>query len=234
MNIIFGLLLLVSLLMTERTDRFVVAAAQSLPASVDISAAFSVQNGTRTVLVGGGGSGVFISPDGYVLTVAHIFDSGTLTGISVCEYNGTCSAGELKYIAPNKDLALIKIDTWNKAVPFVSVIDPRKVRVGQEVISIGSPLGFAFTATHGMISALHRDTPQYNLIQMDAMSGEGSSGGPVLNLQGQLLGITHGFATPVRDLPINSGLNFAISSGQILEFLIDARKQYKDLVFKRV
>jgi S1-C subfamily serine protease len=162
------------------------------------------------------GAGVFISENGHVLTCAHLFDASVITAMTVCDYGGTCQGAELLYKDDRRDLALLKIEG---PTPYVRLADPRKLRVGQQVLAIGNPAGLEFTVTSGIISALNRDFSfRYNATQSDAAINPGNSGGPLFNLDGELVGI-NSFFIPTSNAPVFSGLGFSVSSAQIVEFL---------------
>jgi S1-C subfamily serine protease len=163
------------------------------------------------------GAGVFITPTGHVLTCAHLFWSDKVIYTEVTDYYGNVYVAELLSRDDKKDLALLKV-TPKKAVEFARLGDPRKLRVGQEVIAIGNPHGLAFTVTSGIISALNRDLREaYNMTQSDAAINPGNSGGPLFNLKGEIIGIN------VLGIVNSVGLGFSVQSGQIVEFLTKYR-----------
>ncbi len=134
------------------------------------------------------GSGFILSKDGYVLTNAHVVQ-GT-DSITV----GMSDRRELpaKVIGKDtrSDIALLKIEADN--LPVVKIGDSSKLKVGQWVLAIGSPFGFERTATQGIVSALGRSLPSDNyvpFIQTDAAVNPGNSGGPLFNLDGEVIGI---------------------------------------------
>ena len=134
------------------------------------------------------GSGFVISADGYVLTNAHVVE-GTdkiIVGLSDRRQLPAKVVGKDE----RSDVALLKIEADN--LPTVKVGDPKKLRVGQWVLAIGSPFGFEYTATQGIISALGRSLPRDNyvpFIQTDAAVNPGNSGGPLFNLDGEVIGV---------------------------------------------
>lgn len=178
-----------------------------------------------TMTVTYGGSGVFVSPNSQVLTCAHLFDMQKVTGITVCDESGECTAGQLTYHEDRLDLALIK-SYFDFPTPYATLADSRKLRVGDEVIAIGSPLGLIFTVTHGIISAFNRDgLGVYNMTQSDAFLNPGNSGGPLFNLEGELVGINSRVLPPVN-APIFTGLGFSVSTDQISEFLVRYKNEF--------
>ncbi|MBN2190746.1 MAG: trypsin-like peptidase domain-containing protein [Candidatus Aureabacteria bacterium] len=142
------------------------------------------------------GSGVIISPDGYILTCNHVVDKAV--EIEVTLPDGRRFQGIVKGKDIYSDLAVIKIDA--DGLPYSKMGDSDRVRTGQWAIAIGNPFGFAFlnarepTVTVGVISALNRDITAGNkyfgdLIQTDAAINKGNSGGPLVNIKGEVIGI---------------------------------------------
>lgn len=164
------------------------------------------------------GAGVFITSNGHVLTCSHLFWSNKVKDIVVIDYYGNTWKAELLARDDRRDLALLKINPMGK-VAFSRLADPRKLKVGQEVIAIGNPLGLDFSVTHGIISAINRDIHEaYNLTQSDTFINPGNSGGPLFNMNGEIIGINV-LTLPPIDAPIFTGLGFSVQSGQIVEFL---------------
>lgn len=187
---------------------------------------FKIQEATVPVRVEG--AGVFISPNNHVLTCAHLFWLETITGITVCNDSGVCTAGEVLHKEDELDLALLQAN-FDIPTPYARIGDPRKLHVGQEVLAVGSPLGFAFSVSHGIISALNRDNlGVYNMTQSDAFLNPGNSGGPLFNLKGEIIGINSRIVPPVR-ANIFTGLGFSVQSGQIVEFLTRVRNKYSQI-----
>ena len=136
------------------------------------------------------GSGFIISPDGYVLTNDHVVDDADEVKIRLQDRR-TFTA---KVVGkdPQYDIALLKID--GSALPAVTIGDSRTVKRGQWALAIGSPFGLDATVTHGIISAVGRnlgsgDQPYTSFIQTDVPINRGNSGGPLFNLQGQVIGV---------------------------------------------
>lgn len=171
-----------------------------------------------TVTINVRGAGVFISPQGHILTCDHLFEFNQVIDAIVIEYNGNVYKAEILFREERLDLALLKVNV-DQPVPYARIADPRKLKVGQEVIAIGNPLGFDFSVSHGIISALNRDgLGVYNMTQSDTFLNPGNSGGPLFNLKGELVGINSRIVPPVR-ANIFTGLGFSVQSGQIVEFL---------------
>ncbi len=134
----------------------------------------------------GVGSGFIISADGYVLTNAHVVDGADEVYVTLTDKREF----KAKIIGVDKrtDVAVVKID--GKDLPRLTIGDPSKLRVGEWVIAIGSPFGLDNTVTAGIISAKARDTGEYlPLIQTDVAVNPGNSGGPLINMRGEVVGI---------------------------------------------
>jgi S1-C subfamily serine protease len=139
----------------------------------------------------GGGSGVIIAPDGYIVTNCHVVESAT--EITVITYEGINCQAQLIGKDAATDLALIRIGA--SGLPAVMFGDSSGLRAGQVAIAIGSPLGFQRTVTAGVISALGRSMRSMSgrlieeVIQTDAALNPGNSGGPLVDSRGRLVGI---------------------------------------------
>jgi serine protease Do len=152
------------------------------------------------------GSGVIISPDGYILTNNHVVghaDEIHVTLLDKREFTAKVIGKD-----PKTDLALIKIDT-NQPLPAASLGDSNVTDVGDWVIAIGSPFGFNLTVTSGIVSAKGRALGgNYdNFIQTDASINPGNSGGPLFNIKGQVIGINTAIYSSTGS---NAGIGFAI------------------------
>lgn len=134
----------------------------------------------------GVGSGFIISPDGFILTNAHVVDGADEVYVTLTDKREF----KAKIIGVDKrtDVAVVKVDGSN--LPRLTIGDPNKLRVGEWVIAIGSPFGLDNTVTAGIISAKARDTGDYlPLIQTDVAVNPGNSGGPLINMRGEAVGI---------------------------------------------
>ncbi len=151
----------------------------------------------------GVGSGFLIDPTGLIVTNHHV-TSGATT-IRVTLNDGRKFDGKVIGKDPGSDLALVKIE--GKKLPTLPFAHPKKVRVGEWVVAIGSPLGLSTTVTAGIVSALNRDVAineRVSFIQTDAPINPGNSGGPLLNLQGEVIGVNTAIAARAQ------GIGFAI------------------------
>jgi S1-C subfamily serine protease len=141
---------------------------------------------------GGSGSGVVISPDGLVLTNAHVVNGAREIRLSDTE--GRTTEARLLGIDPDTDLALLRADAA-RSLAFALLGDSKQLRRGQIAIAIGNPLGFESTVTAGVISALGRSLRATtgrmieDVIQTDAALNPGNSGGPLVSSRGEVIGI---------------------------------------------
>ena len=139
------------------------------------------------------GSGVIISSDGYLITNAHVIGNSRVYAVSILMNNGDKYQAQIVGYDTWTDLAVLKIDAKDlKAVTFG---DSEKIAIGDDVIAVGSPGGKQFqnTLTRGVVSAVDRElsvNKNVRYIQCDAAISPGSSGGPLCNLYGQVIGIT--------------------------------------------
>lgn len=159
------------------------------------------------------GTGCVVSADGLILTGSHVVEN--FTEISVTMYNGqTYKADFIAQMGKNKDLALIKIKP-KTALTTVTFADSEMVKVGQKVLSIGNPFGFSNTLTQGIISRIDYVK---NRFQTDAAINPGCSGGPLLNSNGQVIGISQSIYNPDNNIS-NIGIGFAIPSNEAIKFI---------------
>ncbi|WP_371820357.1 Do family serine endopeptidase [Verticiella alkaliphila] len=134
----------------------------------------------------GVGSGFFISRDGYVLTNHHVVDGAD--GIVVTLADGREFKAEVIGSDQRTDVALLKVDI--KDAPVLNIGDPKTLKKGQWVLAFGSPFGLDSTVTSGIVSAIGRDTGDYlPFIQTDVAVNPGNSGGPLIDMSGNVVGI---------------------------------------------
>jgi len=161
----------------------------------------------------GVGSGFVISSDGYVMTNHHVVDGADEIYVTLAdkrEFRGKLIGSDRR-----TDVALVKIEVAD--LPRLPIGDSRKLRVGEWVIAIGSPFGFDSTVTAGIVSAKSRDTGEYlPFIQTDVAVNPGNSGGPLLNMAGEVVGInsqiysrTGGFMGISFAIPIDEAMRVA-------------------------
>ncbi|RHW17991.1 Do family serine endopeptidase [Sphingomonas gilva] len=179
------------------------------------------------------GSGFIISADGYVVTNNHVIAAGT-QGAVVEEIRVTLP-DRREFVAkligrdPESDLALLKIDATG--LPFVRFGDSTETRVGDWVLAIGNPFGLGGSVSAGIVSALHRSTgangsAAYDrYIQTDAAINRGNSGGPMFDLNGNVVGINSSIFSPTGG---NVGIGFAIPA-EIAKPIIDTLRRGEEV-----
>lgn len=159
------------------------------------------------------GTGCIIDKRGIILTSAHVVDIGE--NVIVTMSNGQdYNAKVLQRFGENKDIALLKINVPTE-LKTVKLGDSEKIKVGQKVLAIGNPFGFNGTLTQGIISRIDYNK---NRIQTDAAINPGSSGGPLLNKDGEIIGINQAIYNPDNNIS-NIGIGFAIPINLIKEYL---------------
>ena len=182
------------------------------------------QNQPESDTVQVGGTGFFITADGYILTNNHMVEKDKTTNVTVTTLGGKEYNAEIVGTDPSTDLALLKIQA--KDMPFAELGDSGLVKVGEWVLAIGNPLGMEHTVTAGIVSYKGRqiDTQSYqDFIQTDAAINRGNSGGPLLNMKGEVIGInstilTSGFAG-------NIGIGFAIPSSIAKKVVVQLKEK---------
>ena len=181
----------------------------------------------RTREAGSLGSGFIISPDGYIVTNNHLIQgltgTGTVDTVTVTLTDGKEYPARIVGRDDTSDLALLKIEGRN--LPFVNWGDSTKARVGDWVIAIGDPYGVGSTVTAGIISALHRgitgNGAYDRYIQTDAAINMGNSGGPMFDLQGNVIGINSALISPTG---ASVGIGLAIPA-ELAKPVIDALRK---------
>ena len=162
------------------------------PAVVRVDTRGRAANNSQRGAQGGVGSGIVISPDGLVLTNNHVV--GSAREIRLSNSEGLVTDARVLGVDPDTDLALVRADTDGK-LPAATLGDSKLLRRGQLVVAIGNPLGFEFTVTAGVVSALGRSIRAVSgrviedVIQTDAALNPGNSGGPLVSSRGEVIGI---------------------------------------------
>ncbi len=203
------------------SEAVVTVAEKVGPAVVNIAAVHRAMaqtpRGAMPYESSGAGSGVIITPDGYLLTNSHVVHAAHRLEVTLAD--GRIVPAQLAGEDPATDLAVIRINA--AGLPTAQLGDSDRLRVGQLVIAIGNPLGFQATVTAGVVSALGRSLRSQsgqlieNIIQTDAPINPGNSGGPLVDSRGRIVGINTaiiqgaqgiGFAVPVNTAHWVAGL----------------------------
>lgn len=229
---------------TGRRNAIVVATEKVAPAVVNVTVVrtetyrswfwddwFSRNWPVRRRKVGSYGSGVIIRPDGYVVTNEHVVSGAEEIWVTLPD--GNDMAAQLVGSAPNYDLALLKVGASD--LPYAELGDSDGLMVGEWVIAIGSPFGHLLADTHptvtvGVVSAFHRDVKAEasnqrilkDLIQTDAAINPGNSGGPLVNSEGQVIGINAAIFSRSGG---SEGIGFAIPINRV-KWVVDEIQTY--------
>lgn len=175
------------------------------------------------------GSGFIISPDGYVVTNEHV--AGESKFVRCVLYNKDEVEAQVVGTDPFTDIAVLKVTTEHKNLPFAKLGDSSKIRAGQPVVALGSPHGLARSVSSGIVSVTDRYledrgdimvSPFNTWIQTDAAINPGNSGGPLVNLKGEVIGVNArvlsgaenvGFAIPINI--VKEVVNQIIEKGRV-------------------
>jgi serine protease Do len=182
---------------------------------------FFYGGGTPRAMVGAG-SGVIISPDGYIITNNHVIENAS--ELEVALNDNRIFKAELIGTDPKTDIALIKIDA-DEELPFVPFGDSNNIKIGEWVLAVGNPFNLTSTVTAGIISAKARDLNEFDgnpqsFIQTDAAVNRGNSGGALVNTRGELVGINTAITSETGSYV---GYSFAVPSN-------NARKVIEDIM----
>lgn len=171
-----------------------------------------------TISVGNGsGSGTIVSPEGLVLTNNHVIRSARDGVVSVRTTKGDRYTGQVIATDVKNDLALIRLNTSDR-LPTIRLSGAETIQVGQRVFAIGSPFGLSGTLTTGILSRIGRNGD----LQTDAALNPGNSGGPLLNSQGELIGVNKAILSNGGG---NVGIGFATSAVVARDFIQQNRNR---------
>ena len=167
------------------------------------------------------GSGFVISPDGYVVTNNHVIDGAD--EITIEFFSGEELEATVIGTDPNTDIALLKVEAPS-ALPFVDFGDSDDARVGDWVIAMGNPLGQGFSVSAGIVSARNRalSGTYDDYIQTDAAINRGNSGGPLFNMDGQVIGVNTAILSPNGG---SIGIGFSMASNVVTR-VVDQLKEF--------
>ncbi|WP_339107820.1 DegQ family serine endoprotease [Thioclava sp. GXIMD4216] len=167
------------------------------------------------------GSGFVISEDGYIVTNNHVIENAD--DITVAFFDGTTKKAKLIGTDPKTDIALLKVET-DKPLPFVPFGDSDKMRVGDWVMAMGNPLGQNFSASAGIVSARNRElSGTYDdYIQTDAAINRGNSGGPLFDMNGEVIGVNTAILSPNGG---SIGIGFSMASN-VVKNVVSQLQQY--------
>ena len=155
------------------------------------------------------GTGCVINKNGIILTSSHVVDKASYIEVTTAK-GETYKAEVIKAEGSNGDLALLRIKP-DKPLPTIKLGDSSMVKVGQKVLAIGNPFGFNGTLTTGIVSRIDYER---NKIQTDAAINPGSSGGPILNANGEVIGISQSIFNPDNNKS-NIGIGFAVPANEV-------------------
>jgi putative serine protease PepD len=176
------------------------------------------------------GTGFAISKDGYLVTNAHVVNGANSVTVKVGD--GKSLTAKVVGVDESTDIALLKVDAGDTALATVTLGDSAAVDVGDPVFAIGNPFGLDRTLTTGVVSALQRsiDAPNgfaiTNVIQTDAALNPGNSGGPLLDAQGEVIGVNSQIESNTSSATgqgQNSGIGFAVPSDTVKRVVAQLR-----------
>jgi putative serine protease PepD len=175
------------------------------------------------------GTGIVLNRQGLILTNDHVVAGATSLSIKTGGTSGTTRAATLVGEEANTDLALIRVNPEGLGLKALKMASSSRVHVGDQVYAIGDPYGLEETLTRGIVSGLNREikspdgTAIFGAIQTDAALNPGNSGGPLINQQGEVIGINSQIASDAArsegSQPGSTGVGFAISSDTAAEVI---------------
>ena len=169
------------------------------------------------------GSGFIVDPSGLIITNRHVVDGSYALFVTL--QTGEHVPAKLVGKALTFDIAVLKIDV-GRPLPVAKLGDSTKLRIGDQVVAIGNPLGFASSVSAGVVSAFHRQvglSAYDDLIQTDATINQGNSGGPLFNMNGEVVGVNQAIYT--RNQGGSIGIGFSIPINDV-KFLVENVQKY--------
>ena len=185
-------------------------------------------NGDNSGSMTGVGTGIIMREDGYIVTNAHVLQNSDTFWVTLNDSDEAISADCIG-MDTKTDLAVLKIN--RTGLPAATIGDSDSLLVGEEVVAIGNPAGLTGTVTNGIVSALHRKIKsastgfEMDCIQTNAAISPGNSGGALVNLYGQIVGITSSKYTNAYSGSAYEGLGFAISINAAMPILEELTSQ---------
>jgi Do/DeqQ family serine protease len=175
------------------------------------------------------GSGVLVRPDGLIVTNNHVVDGAD--GVKVVMADRREFDARVLLADPRTDLAVLKIDATGERMPFLNFADTRQAQVGDLVIAIGNPFGLQQTVTSGIISAMARTDVGINdfsfFVQTDAAINSGNSGGALVDMRGDLIGVNTAIYSKTGD---SAGVGFAIPAEMVRRVVESAQTGRQEVV----
>lgn len=168
------------------------------------------------------GSGFILDEEGYIVTNHHVIDDADAVTVRLDDRREF--AAEIVGSDPQTDLALLKIDAEG-GLPYVALGDSDAVRVGEDVFAVGNPFGLGGTVTTGIVSATGRNIhagPYADFIQTDAAINRGNSGGPLFNMDGEVIGVNSAIYSPTGG---SVGIGFAVASNIAADVVEDLKEE---------
>lgn len=174
------------------------------------------------------GSGFFVDQSGTVVTADHVVEGQS--AVYVTTWDNKIYRARVTRSSHENDVAVLKVEGGTGAFPFMPLADSDSVEIAESVIAIGNPFGITFTVTSGIVSALNRSLGDgtSGLIQTDAPLNPGNSGGPLLNMSGEVIGVSHAIYSPATGQGgkgFNVGLAFAVPSNRVKELMSGSPKE---------
>jgi serine protease Do len=190
------------------------------------------------VTFSGLGSGVVIDGDGYIITAAHVVQTADLVEVEF--QSGERATAAVISSDPSSDLAMVKVDRMPAGIRPLPLGDSDRVRIGEQVFVVGAPYGLDGTLTVGHISARHSGDdsdslgltgPDVELFQTDAAINQGNSGGPMFDMQGNVIGIVSHILSQSGGF---EGLGFVVSSNTVRERMLERRSFWSGITTVRL